>query len=274
MGSRTEVAKNGLRRHPGVSRHMVRLRPERRHMGVRRLLSSPLWPRHVGVKPCACQKTLAEDRSGEDTRRCEDTVAFDEDNFRRQVGRRHASSQRHVGTKTYPEDGSGKDTPRCEDTRAQKDTSRRQVGRRHASSRRRVGAQDTSRRQVTTTHSPLPRDDTSSDDSACERQCVMKYRELLLQQAVFSKLLSSLCQVLFAMAQLQYSIFPGCVHTASTQNPRRAPTFTHACARKFPVSTVDMASETRCCKPSVLAPRPVMQLRPLARPPVTHSQSF
>ena len=138
---------------PGHSRR--RHFSDRRHVGVRRHFPSAL-PIAIAlpvVKPCAREKTVVEDRSGEATRRGEDTWARD-DMSRRQVGRAHASSRRHMGfflrtgrAKTrvvaLPEDRSGEDTRRREDTwaktlpedRSGKDPRRRE----HMWARRHVG---------------------------------------------------------------------------------------------------------------------------------------
>ena len=94
------------------------------------------------VKPCSREKTVAEDRSGEGTRRREDTWGC-EDTSRRQVGRRPASRRTHGRAKTVPEDRSpedrsGEDPRRREDTWACEDRSRRQVGRTRSSPRRHV----------------------------------------------------------------------------------------------------------------------------------------
>ena len=176
-------------------------------MDVRRHFSRTLpLLRHIpAVKPCARKKAIAEDRSGEGTRRREDTWAC-KDTSRRQVGRGHASSRRHVGGRRYRRQVgrrpasrrrhmAGEDTSRrqvgrrhmggrrhfpktCRDAWAGEDTSRRQVGRRHASLRRHVGG----RRQVGRRHPSSQRDvgDTSSDDSRNrERQCVLNCKEVL-----------------------------------------------------------------------------------------------
>ena len=109
MGSRAEASKHGLQRHVGVSRHMPGEDSEdtwaskdtfpaktrvvaKTHWRPKTLPERAVLAKALpGVKPCALEKAIAEDRSREGTLRREDTWAC-EDMSRRQVGRGHASS--------------------------------------------------------------------------------------------------------------------------------------------------------------------------------------
>ena len=93
MGSRAEASRHGLQRHIGVSRHMpgkdredtwasedtfpAKTRVVAKTRGRPKTLPdcAVLAKALPGVKPCAREKTIAEDRSGKGTRCREDTWA-------------------------------------------------------------------------------------------------------------------------------------------------------------------------------------------------------
>ena len=109
LESRAEASKHGLRRNVGVSRHMpgensedawasedtfpaktlvvAKTRGRPKTLPERAVLAKAF----AGVMPCAREKTIAEDRSGEGTLYREDTWAY-EDASRRQVLRGQAPS--------------------------------------------------------------------------------------------------------------------------------------------------------------------------------------
>ena len=211
-GSGTEASKHGLRRHLGVSRHMPGKDSEDTWASegtfpAKTLLGAKTWAsKEISRAQSPCQGTYRSE-----------AMCLQEDSCPRQVGRRHASSQRHVGVrrhvpktgrartrvvvkthgraKTLPEDRFGEDAHRREDTWAREEPCK--TGRRrHAGARRHFpktgwvktrfvaktcAREDTSRRQVGRTRPTWRRHvgDTSSGGSRNrERQCVLNCRDV------------------------------------------------------------------------------------------------
>ena len=95
------------REDTGAGEDISRRQVWRRYVSSRRHASSQRYfPKTAQAKTRIVANIFPEDRSGEDARRREDTWAGN-DTSRRQVGRRYASSRRHVGGEEVPEDGSG-----------------------------------------------------------------------------------------------------------------------------------------------------------------------